>query len=52
MDRLKELEREKQELLKYREFLCSLSKDNSLYEKEEALGYVKDKPKVKKIGVR
>ena len=48
MNRLKELEKEKKELLEYKKFLCNLKEEYSLEEAEKT----NDKPKVKKRGVR
>ena len=52
MTRLEELRAEKKELLKYREFLCNLQNNDSLSENEIKEETTKDKPKVKKLGVR
>ena len=50
MTKLEELRAEKAELLKYREFLCQLN--NTMQDSNEKQNTTKDKPKVKKLGVR
>ena len=47
MTKLEKLQAEKNELLGYREFLVSLDKDKTISENTQ----IKDKPKVKKLGV-